>query len=147
MEYDANGNIIGFEIIEDKEELLIFEKMVEQIWNDYDDDGNGFLDYNEAKSFAREFMLGLDENNIFCENKFKLTFELVDEDKSGTIDKTEMASFIRQLKAMQIEGNFTSKTKPCLPHNFSPAKVQESLPKEIEAIDVSHEIGEVCCEA
>ena len=106
MEYDANGNIIGFEITEDKEELLIFEKMVEQIWNDYDDDGNGFLDYNEAKSFAREFMLGLDENNIFCENKFKLTFELVDEDKSGTIDKTEMASFIRQLKAMQIEGNF-----------------------------------------
>ena len=92
-------------------------------------------------------MLGLDENNIFCENKFKLTFELVDEDKSGTIDKTEMASFIRQLKAMQIEGNFISKTKPCLPHNFSPAKVQESLPKEIEAIDVSHEIGDVCCEA
>ena len=39
--------------------------MVEDIWNDYDDDGNGFLDYEETKKFAKNFIGKMENGEAF----------------------------------------------------------------------------------
>jgi Ca2+-binding EF-hand superfamily protein len=70
--------------------------MVDDIWDRYDADQNGFLDYNETLNFTKDFMDQLGESGkkgISVDN-FEKVFKLIDKDGSGQIDKEEMAMFV-----------------------------------------------------
>ena len=77
---------------------------MDNIWEAYDKDGNGTLDFEETKTFVQE---GL-KNLIFKEIKYdehllvKL-FERYDLDKSGTLDKREMPIMIKSILAGGLE--------------------------------------------
>lgn len=107
MEYDSDGVIIGVGLQEDPDETEAFEKVIENIWDQYDLDKNGYLDYDETLNFTKDFMAQLGEGNkgISVKN-FDKIFKLIDKDGSGQIDKEEMVLFVAQLKAIQKEGNF-----------------------------------------
>ena len=77
---------------------------MDNIWEAYDKDCNGVLDFEETKTFVQE---GL-KNLIFKEIKYdehllvKL-FERYDLDKSGTLDKREMPIMIKSILAGGLE--------------------------------------------
>jgi hypothetical protein len=70
LEYDSDGNIIGLGMLEDEEETKAIENMIDKIWEDYDDDGNGHLDFEETMRFTKDFILSMPENKGFCEHNF-----------------------------------------------------------------------------
>ena len=81
--------------------------MINEIWRDFDEDNNGFLDFNETYNFTMDFMSQLgDDSQKISDNNFHKIFKIIDRDNSGQIDKDEMAIFVAQLRALQKEGNF-----------------------------------------
>ena len=76
----------------------VLKDCVDEIWEHYDEDGNGTLDKSECKAFImsaiEEMGVGPD-NEVFNENDFEECFKKVDVDKNGTIDKEEMFKFIK----------------------------------------------------
>ena len=69
---------------------------VEDLWKNYDTDGNGYLDKNETKAFVRETLgaAGMSSND-FTQEQFDEVWVTIDTDKSGRIEKPEMLKFLR----------------------------------------------------
>ena len=70
-------------------------QMVEDIWYEYDVDRSGWLDKRETLVFLKDF---LNENNqaaptVIAFNKWFAEFDL---NGNGTIEKGEMAAFVRK---------------------------------------------------
>ena len=89
-------------------------KKYDEIWNEFDQDGNGMLDKDEAFKFVRALSAKLNDNfrykkQIFTKKNFEDLFDKFDTDKNGYLDKTEMARFIPQTFKMQF-GNQKSNT-------------------------------------
>ena len=80
----------------------VISKCVDDIWAQYDKDGNGALDKEETKSFVKATLgeMSEDNNNEFSEDDFNACFAEFDKDGNGTIDKAEMAIFIRKVAGM-----------------------------------------------
>lgn len=72
--------------------------MIDAIWQKYDYDGNGTLDFQETLNFVRDII----DENITAE-AFQDVFEEFDTDNSGTIDKDEIAVFISKIEHMFYE--------------------------------------------
>ena len=89
---------------------------VNNIWQMYDRDGNGELDRREAKLFVQEMMnematsqlslideannknsSDVEEEEELDEDGFEQIFKMLDTDKSGTIDKTEMFNYLKNI--------------------------------------------------
>lgn len=66
--------------------------MIDAIWEKYDDDKSGALDFEETLCFVRDII----DQNITAE-AFKDVFEEFDADGSGTIDRDEIAVFIQKV--------------------------------------------------
>ena len=80
----------------------VISKCVEDIWSEYDKDGNGHLDKEEAKSFVRKTLVeaaGVTDGD-FTDADFDACFSEFDKDKSGTIEKEEMAAFIKKVAGL-----------------------------------------------
>jgi hypothetical protein len=60
------------------------------LWPSYDQDASGELDLDEASRFYRAIFTGNSPAD------FHRTFAMMDADGSGTINKTEMAHFMRE---------------------------------------------------
>ena len=71
--------------------------VVDQIWNTYDVDKNGYLDKEETKKFVQETLGYLGSGEKFYQEAFDEVFAEFDKDKSGTVEKSEMLDFYRQL--------------------------------------------------
>ena len=56
LEYDSQKNIMGIGMLEDEEEIRAIEHMINEIWRDFDDDNNGYLDFAETYKFTMDFM-------------------------------------------------------------------------------------------
>lgn len=80
--------------------------MVDEIWSEYDENNNGTLEYQESLEFTKDLMKQIGTKNNMDIERFEKIFKMMDKDGSGCIDKTEMAVFVSQLKAIQTEGNF-----------------------------------------
>ena len=62
----------------------MIEKMINEIWRDFDEDNNGFLDFNETYNFTVDFMSQLgDDCHQISENNFHRIFKIIDKDNSG----------------------------------------------------------------
>ena len=70
---------------------------VEQIWNQFDINGDGYLDKLETKRFIQQTFGYFGYTNRFSINTFNDVFVLIDKNKSGTIEKYEMAIFVKKL--------------------------------------------------
>lgn len=62
----------------------------DRIFEMFDTDGNGDLDY-------KEFLLGISKFNLTGDDALKFCFEVMDEDKSGTLTKEELTKVLIQL--------------------------------------------------
>ena len=79
----------------------VIAKCVEDIWNEYDKDGNGHLDKEEAKSFVKKTLVeAAGGEGDFTDEDFDACFAEFDKDKSGTIEKEEMAVFIKKVAGL-----------------------------------------------
>lgn len=76
------------------DQLMI--QTVNQIWEVYDDDGNGVLDKEETRSFLQDYlkMMGGSVESEFDERKFEEIYAQLDADKSGEMDKDEMINLL-----------------------------------------------------
>ena len=78
----------------------VIEKCVEEIWNKYDDDGNGYLDKEETKHFVKDTLTDMSDGVGFNDDDFDQCFREFDKDNSGTIEKAEMVQFIKQVAGL-----------------------------------------------
>lgn len=75
----------------------LVEKVIDMVWKDFDDDGNGVLDIKEAKRFVDVIlkqMYGHGSKNL---GNFSAWFAQFDTDHSGSIEKKELVGFITKL--------------------------------------------------
>ena len=78
----------------------VIKKCVNDIWAQYDTDGNGTLDKNETKEFVKKTLTEMDSNDDFSDQDFDACFSEFDKDGNGTIDKDEMALFIKKVAGL-----------------------------------------------
>ena len=78
----------------------VIAKCVDEIWNKYDDDGNGFLDKEETKHFVQDTLADMADGAGFNDEDFDQCFREFDKDMSGTIEKGEMVQFIKQVAGL-----------------------------------------------
>lgn len=82
-------------------ETQAIDRVVNELWGQYDTDNNGSLDKDETKKFVLGTLVNLEAGEEFDEEGFDELFEIFDEDKSGTLSKNEMTDFILQLVGKQ----------------------------------------------
>lgn len=68
-------------------------QVVEDIWKNFDKDGNGFLDKHELRAFLQSVNTSLGDEAA-DEAKFEQTFNEIDSDSSNTITKEEMKNYL-----------------------------------------------------
>ena len=78
----------------------VINKCVDDIWAEYDKDGNGNLDKNETKAFVQKTLAEMAGNEEFSDEDFDACFKEFDKDGSGTIEKDEMALFIKKVAGL-----------------------------------------------
>ena len=78
----------------------VIKKCVDDIWAEYDKDGNGCLDKEETKAFVKNTLAEMQDKQDIEDKDFEETFKEFDKDGSGTIEKDEMASFIKKVAGL-----------------------------------------------
>ena len=71
----------------------IIVQCVEDIWDKFDHDKNGTLDFIECRKLVN-FILGRNARK-FSDEEFKMIFKEFDKDGDETISRTEMAYFLK----------------------------------------------------
>ena len=62
-------------------------KLIDQIWDEYDKDGNGVLDKKEAKPFIQQTLNKTGQHQKLNDWQYNAIFDQFDEDGDGTIAK------------------------------------------------------------
>ena len=75
----------------------VIRKCVDEIWQKYDADGNGYLDKQETKQFVKDTLHDMSDGDGFNDADFEECFGEFDKDASGTIEKIEMVEFIKKV--------------------------------------------------
>ena len=75
----------------------VIRQAVDKIWVDYDKDKSGALDRVETKNFLKDVLSNMPPPNNFDDSKFELTFNSIDKNSNGLIEKVEMVAFIKAL--------------------------------------------------
>lgn len=73
------------------------KEVVDELWDKYDDDFNGYLDFDETRNFMQDIMKQIPNSQEFSEEAYKELFTEIDEDESGTIEKPEIENFVKKL--------------------------------------------------
>ena len=83
----------------------LINKIVDDIWNTYDQDNSGALDREETRRFMENTLKEMSEggagSEAISDEDFDATFKEFDKDGSGTIEKAEMAAFIKKVSGIQ----------------------------------------------
>ena len=77
----------------------VIDKCVEDIWSQFDKDGNGCLDKEETKKFVEATMKEIGDAS-HSEEDFDACFQEFDTNGDGTISKDEMANFIKKVAGL-----------------------------------------------
>lgn len=78
-------------------EEVAIDQIIEELWDMYDDDGNGELDLNETRQFLKDALGAMNHSSCFNEKAFLNMFRMFDTDGNGMIDKYEMRQFIKKI--------------------------------------------------
>ena len=73
---------------------------VNQIWAEYDKDGNGWLDRDEMKGFIKDILVECNLISNYNEKDFERVFSLFDDDGDGRISRSEMFQFIKKISEL-----------------------------------------------
>lgn len=82
---------------------MIINELVDNIWADYDINGNGALDKPETKRFLHENLAVLGFDTDISQDEFELVFKHFDKNNNGMIEKKEMVNFIKLMIGAQDE--------------------------------------------
>ena len=85
----------------------IIKKAVDDIWGNYDTDGNGYLDKEECRGLIKSMMSEMEGADFkeadYTEAEFEACFQEFDRDGNGRIDKDEIAKFILKVSGLPEE--------------------------------------------
>ena len=90
--------------------------MVDDAWKNFDDNGNGRLEKEEAFKFLTQVMKEVTGKDP-SEKELERNFQIMDLDKSGDIDKEEAFKFLKGFKVGHILKSISSDL-----NNKSPSK-------------------------
>ena len=77
---------------------------VEDIWDDFDDDGNGYLDKQETLAFVKRQLLEMGESTDFSLLDFEACFKQHKDNDDGLVTKDEMITFISKVVGVEDNG-------------------------------------------
>lgn len=84
---------------------------LDDLWQEFDVDQNGFLDKSEARPYLDEVAKIIQQDRAQCydRTKFEEYFVEFDEDKNGFLSKNEMSQFIKLVfRQMESEASLKS---------------------------------------
>ena len=81
----------------------IVSNCVEDIWDDFDDDGNGYLDKQETLAFVKRQLIEMGEAGDFSLLDFEACFKQHKDNDDGLVTKHEMITFIRKVVGLADE--------------------------------------------
>ena len=73
---------------------------IEEIWNEFDDDGNGDLDFEETTGFVKHILVEVGERPVYSDKDFIECFKQFKEGGAGCITKAEMAIFVKKVAGL-----------------------------------------------
>ena len=79
----------------------VMRQTVEQIWDVYDADGNGVMDFEETKVFLDDYMGKFGSGEKLSNRELKILFKEIDEDGSGELDKEEIIVLLKAVCNMK----------------------------------------------
>ena len=79
----------------------VMRQTVDQIWDVYDADGNGVMDFQETKVFLNDYMGKFGKGEKFSNRELKILFKQIDEDGSGELDKEEIIVLLKAVCNMK----------------------------------------------
>ena len=91
------------EVYEDVEAIL--SKTVDEIWEMFDDDGNGTFDIDETTAFIKHTLTEMGENPEYSEQDFMQCFIQFGPKGRGYITKTEMMIFIKKVAGLDTKAD------------------------------------------
>ena len=65
----------------------MLRQTVDKIWDIYDTNDNGVMDFEETKVFLHDYMKKFGGGDKFSNRELKILFKDIDEDCSGELDK------------------------------------------------------------
>ena len=79
----------------------VMRQTVDQIWDVYDADGNGVMDFEETKVFLNDYMGKFGKGEKLSNRELKILFKEIDEDGSGELDKEEIIVLLKAVCNMK----------------------------------------------
>ena len=89
------------EVYEDVDTIL--RKAIDEIWEMFDDDGNGLFDIDETTSFIRHTLTEMGESPDYAEADFMQCFHQFGKSGRGFITKPEMMIFIKKVAGLHTK--------------------------------------------
>ena len=81
----------------------VIRKCVDDIWAEYDRDGNGYLDKEETQKFVKNTLREMSDDCEIGVEEFEICFKEFDTDQNNFIEKDEMAFFIKKIAGLSAK--------------------------------------------
>lgn len=83
----------------------IINTVIEDIWDEFDDDGNGTLDLEETKAFVKTTLIEMGEKPDYTEQDFYECFKYFLPGGAQVITKLEMRIFVKKIAGLDTRAD------------------------------------------
>lgn len=83
----------------------IINKVIEELWDEFDDDGNGTLDIDETKAFVKTTLVEMGEKPDYTDQDFFECFKYFLPGNPQVITKLEMKIFIKKIAGVDTRAD------------------------------------------
>lgn len=83
----------------------IINKVIVELWDEFDDDGNGTLDYDETKDFVKTTLVEMGEKPDYTEQDFLECFTYFLPQGAQVITKLEMRIFVKKIAGLDTRAD------------------------------------------
>lgn len=81
----------------------IINTVIEEIWDEFDDDGNGTLDVDETHLFVKSTLQEMGEKPDYSQDDFNECFKFFQPGGPGVITKLEMRIFVKKIAGLDTK--------------------------------------------